>query len=212
MIPFSWLPAAWGLKGKTREIAKAEYEIKDPRELAEKLLLIKYDVETEGETLDYQLEQLDIRLKFESEYSQEQYEHDKLNLKFPDKLDTEYLERKSLLELAYKRITQSEYDRTIATLHNRPYVSVDESGFDINEGPGGFWMNFEWNEPFIDFLREHGYVGFDDQQVFNSWLADIYRSQILETELQIAPDEKTEIPEDFSIRETYLGNGKVEYD
>ena len=24
-IPFSWLPASWGLKGKSRELAEAEY-------------------------------------------------------------------------------------------------------------------------------------------------------------------------------------------
>lgn len=37
-LPFGWLPGTWGLKGKTREIAKAEYELEGyelDRKLAE---------------------------------------------------------------------------------------------------------------------------------------------------------------------------------
>ena len=45
-LPFGTLPGHWGLKGKTREIAKAEYEL-EGYELKKRLLEIKADEITE---------------------------------------------------------------------------------------------------------------------------------------------------------------------
>ena len=41
-LPFGLLPGSWGLKGKTREVAKAEYELVGEA-LQKKLIEIKYD-------------------------------------------------------------------------------------------------------------------------------------------------------------------------
>ena len=41
-LKFGMMPGHWGLKGKTREIAKAEYEL-EGFELEERLLEIKQD-------------------------------------------------------------------------------------------------------------------------------------------------------------------------
>ena len=49
-LPFGTLPGHWGLKGKTREIAKAEYEL-EGYALELQLLLIKKDELSEDEYL-----------------------------------------------------------------------------------------------------------------------------------------------------------------
>ena len=55
-VPFTLLPASWGLKGKTREIAQAEYE-RTGYDLEVKILEIKQeDIDSE----DYRRKQLEI--------------------------------------------------------------------------------------------------------------------------------------------------------
>jgi len=58
-IPFWMLPASWGLKGKTREIAEAEYMF-DGKELEEKLAEINADTPE-----DKEIAVLAIKLKHE---------------------------------------------------------------------------------------------------------------------------------------------------
>ncbi len=48
LIPFNWLPGSWGLKGKTREIAQAEYEL-DGTELLRKKIDINMNDYAYGE-------------------------------------------------------------------------------------------------------------------------------------------------------------------
>lgn len=59
-IPFSWFPGSWGLKGKSREIAQAEYELKG-EELDLKLLDLKYD---DHECVEYKRNLLELKLKY----------------------------------------------------------------------------------------------------------------------------------------------------
>lgn len=184
-LPFEWLPASWGLRGKTRKIAKAEYELEpDSEELARKLLDINFDID---------------QLSPEDEYPEE------------------YRLRSLDLDLKFQKITLSEYDRKKADIIKVPYVAVKESGFDYLDGPGGFWMEFEWNRDFIEFLETHGYSAPTEKETFDAWLADIYRSQILSNELSIedeteATDVSEESEEELRIISKRLENGKVSYE
>lgn len=67
MIPFWMLPASWGLKGKTRSIAEAEY-LYSGKELEEKLAEINADTDEEKE-----IAKLGVKLKHE-EISQDAYD------------------------------------------------------------------------------------------------------------------------------------------
>lgn len=66
-IPFWMLPASWGLKGKTREIAEAEYYYQG-QELEEKLAEINAETEE-----DKEIARLAVKLKHE-EISQDAYD------------------------------------------------------------------------------------------------------------------------------------------
>ena len=56
-LPFSMMPASWGLKGKSRAIAEAEYYY-DGEELEEALA----EIEAESDT-DKHIARLDVQLK-----------------------------------------------------------------------------------------------------------------------------------------------------
>jgi len=176
-IPFDFMPASWGLKGKSYRLARAEYELEPGEDLERTLLRIRHDVPDDFNP--------------ESE------------------LPIEFMKDYLYLDMKYGKITKSEYEKNVATLYGKPHVQVMDSGFDAHEGPGGFWMEFDWNEQFIDFLRESGYTGFDDQEIFDKWLSDIYRSQILESEM--GENETEETPDEVIVTEHYRPDGKIEY-
>lgn len=67
LVPFWMLPASWGLKGKTREIAEAEYYF-NGQELEEKLAEINANTPEEKE-----IAKLAVKLKHE-EISQDAYD------------------------------------------------------------------------------------------------------------------------------------------
>ena len=59
-LPFSWLPSAWGLKGKTRAIAEAEYTLSG-YELKKELLRLNEDMYTEKQFI---AKGIDLLLEF----------------------------------------------------------------------------------------------------------------------------------------------------
>ena len=67
LIPFSWLPASWGLAGKTRAIAEAEYYY-DGNDLEDKLAEINAETNEDAD-----IAKLDLKLKRE-EISQTAYD------------------------------------------------------------------------------------------------------------------------------------------
>ena len=54
-IPFSMLPASWGLKGKSRAIAEAEYYY-DGEDLEKALALIEVDNEVDGKVAELEID------------------------------------------------------------------------------------------------------------------------------------------------------------
>jgi hypothetical protein len=134
-IPFWILPGSWGLSGKTRKIAQAEYYFK-------------------GYELDVELA--------------------KINHDDPDQVKKALLD----VELKYEKLTQTEYEKQKATLLNEPWVSMPKISWDpINKNKTFFELDY--NDHFIKYLRDHDYVGSDDE-VLNKWLNDICISVIEE--------------------------------
>ena len=73
-IPFSMLPMSWGLKGKTRAIAEAEYYY-DGEELEEVLALLEADTD-----IDREVAKLDIKFK-NDKIGKYEYDKEIANLK-----------------------------------------------------------------------------------------------------------------------------------
>jgi len=163
LIPFGVWPGAWGLRGKTREIAQAEYEL-DGHALAEKLLEINHQddpVTLSRKKLELKLSSSDIG----------QYDYDRevatITAKDPDALTVALLD----IDLQHEKITQVQYDRRRADALKEPWISMPKINWDpVNSNRTYFELDY--NEYFIQYLRDNGYTGIDDD-ILNRWLNDV---------------------------------------
>lgn len=227
MIPFEWWPGSWGLKGKTREIAKAEYELTGydlDRRLAE--------INTEDE-LDLKRAYLDIDLKYNriTEYDYDvkvinllyaadtdEYKKHKLETDWHHKKIDEYTYDKGCAELVspareknlklldvdlmHGRITNQEYERRKADVLEEPWIAMPKISWDP-ENSTKTYFELDYNEFFLNYLRDNGYQGTDDECI-NRWLNDICFS-VLEEMNQPEPELVS------TIRKIRLPDGKTEH-
>lgn len=206
-IPFKWLPASWGLKGKSYDLAEANYN-HIGKELDYKLIEIekKYGLsEKEYDTkfnnlqhqyglisdYDYALTNVKIhnngeipaedRLSLELEHNKiDAYEYDK-SLVFLECPATDTVKHKvSMLAVDFKhgKIEKNKFEKTVATLKEEPWIDIVDHGFDPKQGVNGVYFEFDWNEYWVDFLRKNGYHGFNDEQIVEQWFSDVCRNQV----------------------------------
>ena len=84
---------------------------------------------------------------------------------------------KQQAELAYKhgKITSNEKDKEIATLDKEPYVKV--LGVELDEtNPKVGSFELDWNDAFVDKLKEVGYVGKTNEDIIDDWFNDICKN------------------------------------
>ena len=163
LIPFNWLPASWGLKGSTRAIAQAEYELTG-LDLQLKLLEIKYG--DDKKTYD--------RFKIDLEKTYKVLDDFNYDLKRAELLnDTDIEKQMAVLdvELSHKKITQVQYDRRKADLLEEPWVCMPKINWDPNVSSKTFF-ELDYNDYFIDFLKKNGYEGTEDE-IIDMWLNDV---------------------------------------
>jgi len=171
IIPFSWHPFAWGMAGKTREIAKAEYELTG-YELEKKLLSLKED---ELESKEYNKRMIDLEFKYNRITKQEQLRY-LCNL-----IEDPHQKTLALLELDFKegKLTDNEYQKQTATHKKLPWVAVLSLGFGGKTALEGSF-ELDWNEYFIDDLRSKGYAGASNDGIVNQWFMEVCRNVALE--------------------------------
>lgn len=170
-LPFGMMPGHWGLAGKTREIAKAEYELSG-FELKKELLRINEDQYSEKE---FQKKTIDLLAEFGKIDKPAQLRM------LANLIEDDKLKQLALLELDYKesKLTDTEYQKNIATLKGEPWVSVLSMSFGGKQSLEG---NFEldWNEFFVDSLRASGYVGPTPDSIVNQWFMEVCRNVAME--------------------------------
>jgi hypothetical protein len=164
LIPFSWMPGSWGLRGKTREIAQAEYELSG-EDLELRLLEINHG--HDAKTLE--LEKLELQLK-NSKIDKYEYDCRLVDLtEYPDDAQKNL----SLLDIEknHNKISQIEYERKRADILKEPWVSMPVINWDPNISNRTFF-ELDYNEYFLRHLKDNGYEG-DDDTIINRWLNDI---------------------------------------
>lgn len=207
LIPFNWLPAAWGLSGRVYEEAKANYEL-EGEELARALIDIREDDPKKRSiahnALDFSLNRIDgyehdlklLQIAGRGDDKKEllgldlkygkiaNYEHDikRAELDFAAGDDLELA--KADIDLAYEKITKRDFDKKVATLKKEPWVGVVSEGYDPKLGVNGWYCEFDWNDFWIEYLRLNGYVGLNDDEIHQAWFQDICRSVAFEGEEQ----------------------------
>lgn len=211
LIPFRMLPASWGLAGQAFDEAEAYYmfdgeelqrrlaEIRhrdDPKQLARKRAQIdrdhgvmdEYDyrkkvLEIDGKTGDRR-EQLALDLEF-GKIDNYQHDRERATLDYTEAdLDLALAE----IDLAYEKITQREYDKTVATSKQEPWVGIINDGYDQKLGINGVYFEFDWNSYWVEYLRLNGYQGTSEEEIVKRWFQDVCRATALEDDPQESAD------------------------
>ena len=175
IIPFSWYPAHWGLKGKAREMALAEFEL-EGEELLRKKIDININERTEGEVTIAHL-QLDHQLGKLNDY-QLAKAIIKANVNDMDEKEVKL----ALLDLKRKhnKRTEQEYEKERATLLGEPWVTIKKLQTDP-ENPRYGGVELDWNEPFVEKLEAHGYgPNPEAEDTVNDWFNELCRAIALE--------------------------------
>ncbi len=175
LIPFSWTPASWGLTGKSRQLAEAEYNY-----TGKELELALASINSGGDLyLENKLE-LDVKLKY-SDIDQYEYDQQMLTLRSQQEhiTDTELEVLKLDIELNHGKIAQDQYERKVADLRGEPYVNVMRMGIDDDNVVQGYF-ELDWNEHFVKMLQDAGITGRDDEEVVNRWFNGVCRTVLLQ--------------------------------
>lgn len=170
-IPFEWMPGSWGLKGRTREIAQAEYELSG-YELEHKLLQF---AEKEMEPKEFNRKMIELRHKH-GKIEELDYHRALASLIEDDK-------QRELAEIEIDRRTgklnDTEYSKKLATLKKEPWVNVVSMDFGGKTALEGSF-ELDWNDSFVDKLKEAGYVGATPDAIVNQWFMEVCRNVALE--------------------------------
>lgn len=171
LIPFWMLPYSWGVAGKTREIAKAEYELSG-YDLEQRLLEIKKDdlPETEYKTM---LIELDHKYNKINSYTYKK--------QLAETISDEHTRKQALLLVDYEngKITELEYNKTRATLNKEPWVTVLNMDFSKKDSLEGSF-ELDWNEFFVEKLTAEGYQGSSPDHIVNQWFMEVCKNIALE--------------------------------
>lgn len=234
LLPFGWLPGHWGLKGKTRERAKIDYELTGyDRERAHLKLdytgdtmlrmlahldhsygkIDTYELEKRIAGLDFSGTDLELALlaidRDHGFLTCEAYDYMAVELTYGKSDETAAEANAALVELDYKygKIGQHEYEREIATANKEPYVAIIDTDFDINRPERGAF-EFDWNEYFIKELRSKGY-GKDtssEEEVVEAWFKAVCYGVAMEDELFDVAGQTG-----MTVNQTPLGDGRTEF-
>lgn len=163
-LPYGILPGHWGLKGKTREIARAEYEFIG-EVLERKLNEINSDNDEE-----LILKNLQVDRKY-NHITKEEYDYKHAELIYTE--GHEGILAKLELDKKYGKITESEYTKALYSLNGDPWVGVIGSEFNPDGGTSGFSFELDWNQAFVDMCVESGYNGANEEQIVEQWFEDV---------------------------------------
>lgn len=168
IIPFNLLPAAWGLKGKSYDLAKAHYEL-EGYDLEVRLA----EIEKTGADLARELADIDHRHGVLPEYEW---------MKRHIEIETEGrpVDREvelTKLGIEFGKIQKREGEKKIADLLGEPWVGIVDEGLNPAEGPNGFYFEFDWNDKWIEQLRAAGFTGVTEEDIMEEWFTAVCRDQ-----------------------------------
>lgn len=173
LLPFSWLPASWGLSGKSRQIAEAEYYY-DGEDLERQLCQIEYSSDDQADEL--RQAQLKIDLKY-SKISRDEYDEKIAVLGAADEDDAEL--KLLSARLQHGKISQCDYEKRVAEIKKEPWVNVTNMGIDSENVTQGFF-ELDWNDEFVKMLQDAGIQGTSDEDVVNKWFNGVCRTILIQ--------------------------------
>lgn len=226
-IPFRFMPGSWGLKGDTRRTAQAEYELTG-YELEIELANIKFN---DAEELQAQTYAIDFKYEKISEYAFEtrmanltmkgeilaaklleiDLRHGKITEKEHDYALAELRDDDEVtlkVKSKHGEISQTEYEKGIATIKGEPWVDVTAIDFS-GATPASGSLELDWNEYFIEYLHEAGYVSAREEDTVDLWITDLCKNIALD-ELSGTGVFDDDADQAMEVKRKRLGNGKTE--
>ena len=193
-IPFSWLPASWGLRGKSRELAEAEY------------YLSGYELDIATARIGHGLESPEFTtsvLNIDLAYGKiSAYDHD-IRLAEINNADEVALSLAKLdVDLKHNRVSAQEHERKTADIKNEPYMAMPKISWDPVD-PSKTFFELDYNDAFVASLRANSYQG-TDEDVINRWLNDVCNSILSE----MAPTDPEFVT---NVRRIRRDDGKTEH-
>lgn len=170
-LPFGTLPAHWGLAGRSKEIAKAEYELTG-YDLAKRLLELK---EEDLELADFIRKNAELDLKFSK------IDKDTFDRRLADTIKDDKQRNLALLELDYRagKVAQLEYEKQTATLKGEPWVNMVSMDFAKKTSLEGSF-ELDWNDFFVEKLKSEGYQAPTPDLIVNQWFMEVCRNVAME--------------------------------
>ena len=169
-LPFGYLPGHWGLKGKTREIAKAEYELSGS-ELELKLLHLNDNLSPTAK----EKRRLEILHKY-GKLTEKDYLHKQIGL-IEDDLEREMAQLE--FDRRHNGLSDHAYGKKLATLKKEPWVKVLSMEFGVGSPTEGSF-ELDWNDYFVESLKKEGYKGADGEAIVNIWFMEVCRNVAME--------------------------------
>lgn len=203
LIPFGMMPGSWGLKGKTRQRAQAEYEL-----MGEELDVALAKINLSGEELAVALEEISHK------YNHQTFSEKERNIATIT-IHNETALAIKLLELDFNDglVTEMEFNKKTATLQGEPWVNVID--MKLNQAkPGEGNFELDWNDIFIEYLAEAGYVSPNPEEVVDMWFSELCKNVALEAYDGVGDfSERVEEDRDglTKTKKTKLADGKREF-
>lgn len=175
-LPFGWSPSHWGLKGKLREVAKAEYEL-EGEALERELLRINLAGRTEEEVARVSL-QLDLKY---GHIDHEAHDRALLNLRKDQFTEKEFQIEELKIDQKYGKLDEEEFKKAEATVLEEPYVRFTQIHTDPNNPANGS-IALDYNQAFVAHLEAHGYgPAPHPEQIVDQWFTELCKNIALET-------------------------------
>jgi hypothetical protein len=162
IIPFGLLPGVWGLSGKTREKAKAEYQL-DGIDLELKIAELEL---AEFKPTEYELAVARINNKY-GKISDYEYESTVARLT-GDEVEKRELARLEV-EFKHHKITENEYNKGVANIKKEPWVNVIKFEINPTKPTEAGEIELDWNDYFVEELKRNGYQGTTDYVIIHKW-------------------------------------------
>ena len=196
IIPFRFMPGSWGLKGKAYDEAEAYYKLSGEA-LERRLIEIRYvgeeavrknlDLDVHYGMISAYQRDFDLLaaqgaepaayLDLESRYGNldtYQYDVEMAKLQVPEgkERDIKLLE----VEFHHGKIELFPFEKAVANLREEPWIRIINQGLDFDRGVnGGFNVEFDWNDLWIENLRLNGYIGIRDEDMVEQWFTEVCR-------------------------------------
>lgn len=104
------------------------------------------------------------------------YEYDSriIDINYDSVIDKDrYKRAKAEVDLNHEKISEREYEKIISTLDKEPWVYIEF--IPDTENPEGGAFDWDYNEFYIEALKEKGYVGTTDDEIMEDYLNNICR-------------------------------------